>query len=183
MDAKWLNDQFSKFPDKSKSELSDLLDTQPSAISKMLAGTRQIKAREYMLMRKFFDMPVSGQSLSRKASSIQSYANLGAEDSAHQNWTSSSQSPRYQVIEVSDASMVPDFIPGERVLIDATSKINERSGIFAIEDQGRIQIRILEQNSASKIKILSLAKDVPSKIVIAAKLHILGRVVAKLNWL
>lgn len=183
MDAKWLNDQFQKNPDRSKGDLSQLLGIQASGISKMLAGTRQIKAREYMLMRKFFDQSVSQQSSFKNKSDIQSYADLAAEDSARQDWSPKSSATSYQIIEVSDASMLPDFLPGERVLIDSTSSLHAKSGIFAIEESGRVFIRIAEVSSPSKIKLSSIAKDSASRIVSANRVKILGRVIAKLNWL
>lgn len=181
MDAKWLTDQFEKNPAKSKGDLSEILGIQASGISKMLAGTRQIKAREYMLMRKFFGMPGSGDAALRKSDGIQSYSDLRVEDPSKQNWTAKPSA--YNVIEVSDSAMVPDFLPGERVLVDASSRPSERPGVFALEDQGKIVIRIAEQLSASKIALSSILKTTERKTVTAGKLKILGRVIAKLNWL
>lgn len=181
MDAQWLNQQFDKFPDKSKSDLSELLGIQPSGISKMLAGTRQIKAKEYMLMRKFFEQPGHGQSLGLKKTGILS--NAGMNDFISQGWTQGAPNQTYNVIEVSDAGMLPDFLPGERVLIDIKSGPDEKSGIFALEENGKTILRIIEKNSPLKLKISALSKDAPAKLLPYGKVRILGRVIAKLNWL
>ncbi|PZP53484.1 MAG: hypothetical protein DI586_11005 [Micavibrio aeruginosavorus] len=181
MDAKWLNDQFDKNPEKSKGDLSDVLGIQASGISKMLAGTRQIKAKEYMLMRKFFDMPGTGDAVIRKSGSIQSSSALRAEDPSRQSWTT--QTPFYDVVEVIDSAMVPDFLPGERVLIDGSGKLEDRPGIFAIKHQGKTMIRIAEKISASSIKLSSISKPSEAETISTIKLKILGRVIAKLNWL
>ncbi len=182
MDSKWLNRQFEIFPAKSKQALAESLGIQASGISKMLAGTRQIKAREYLLMRKFFDMPGDGSGAASRTLNIQSYDHLAAEDSATLLWTGKNGSPHYEVVEVSDSGMMPDFLPGERVLIDTRVKNALKPGLFAIEDQGKILIRSLEA-SGPKVKISALAKDVESRTVPVAKISIKGRVIAKLNWL
>ena len=56
MDSQWLKTQFKLNPKKSKAALARALALEPPAISKILAGTRQIKAQEYVKMRKFFDL-------------------------------------------------------------------------------------------------------------------------------
>ncbi len=180
MDDKWLNLQFKNFPDKSKSDLSQLLGIQPSGISKMLAGTRQIKAKEYLLMRKFFDMPGSGAAIEKRKSNIQSYENLKAADGSIQAWTGTPS--RYKVVEVTDSNLMPDFLPGERVLIDTSENNALRSGLFAMQDSGRFTIRILEI-SGTKLKISGIAKESNRKTVPASTVQIIGRVVAKLNWI
>lgn len=181
MDAKWLNDQFDKNPTKSKGDLSALLGMQASAISKMLAGTRQIKAREYMLMRKFFDMP-TGDRADRKVAAALSDGILYAAEKSSAPWQTTNQKS-YDVIEVTDTSMIPDFLPGEKVLIDRNIDLDQKSGIFVIEEQDRPSVRILELMPQAKIKITTLSKEQAAKIMPQARVKILGRVIAKLNWL
>lgn len=53
-------------PKKTKAQLARLLGLEPPAVSKILAGTRQIKAQEYMKMREFFCL---GGNLSSQAKS------------------------------------------------------------------------------------------------------------------
>lgn len=56
MDSQWLQLQFRLNPDKTKADLARALGLEPPAISKILAGNRQIKAQEYVKMREFFGM-------------------------------------------------------------------------------------------------------------------------------
>ena len=181
MDDLWLKQQFKANPDKSKADLALFLGINASGVSKMLNGTRQIKAKEFLVMRKFFGMPVSGTEIEKRKSGIQSYANLRAEDAASQKWAGPEQQ-KHQIFEVPDSEMTPDFLPGERVLVDISDRNIERSGIFALEENGRKLIRILEK-SGTKIKISSLAKDATKKTVSDKSIVVIGRVVAKLNWI
>lgn len=57
MDYRWLTEQFDKNPAKSKAGLARALGLEPSAISKILANIRQIKAHEYVRMLEYFDLP------------------------------------------------------------------------------------------------------------------------------
>ena len=64
MDSQWLKEQFDCNPDKSKAGLARALNLEPPAISKILNGTRQIKAQEYNLMRQYFGLPIDGENAS-----------------------------------------------------------------------------------------------------------------------
>ena len=56
MDSQWLNRQFELYPTKTKARLADVLGLEPPAVSKILKGMRQIKAKEYALMRQYFGL-------------------------------------------------------------------------------------------------------------------------------
>lgn len=56
MDYKWLQEQFEQFPGKNKAGLARALDMGMPAVSKMLNNTRQIKAREYIIMQRYFGL-------------------------------------------------------------------------------------------------------------------------------
>jgi len=69
MDSTWLKTQFKLNPEKNKAGLAKVLGLGAPAISKILAGERQIKAAEYMLMRRYFGLPVDGESAAQGSSS------------------------------------------------------------------------------------------------------------------
>ena len=56
MDYKWLQKQFEQFPTKNKVGLARALNMGMPAVSKMLNNTRQIKAREYIIMQRYFGL-------------------------------------------------------------------------------------------------------------------------------
>ncbi len=60
MDSQWLKTQLAYNPSKNKADLAKAIGVQPSGISKILAGTRQIKTHEYIAMRKFFGLLIDG---------------------------------------------------------------------------------------------------------------------------
>ena len=76
MDSQWLKIQLAAHPDKSKAELAKAVGLQASGISKILAGGRQIKANEYIAMRRFFGLPVDGEAAARSMRTSSSYTIL-----------------------------------------------------------------------------------------------------------
>lgn len=60
MDATWLKEQFEKHPERSQRQLATTLGLDPSAVTRMVKGDRQIKVHELPEIRKFFGVPEGG---------------------------------------------------------------------------------------------------------------------------
>ena len=160
MDSQWLQQQFSYYPDKSKSALARALNLESPAVSKILNGSRQIKAHEYLTMRKFFGLPVDGER-SVQVKSNQNEMELSPLTYSHgaserdsteftQNWTLPADILRSQtnatpdqikVFKNNESVMTPDFKKGEYVLVDLSIKTPTPAGAFIISDGFGYMIR------------------------------------------
>lgn len=60
MDKEWVQDQFRRQPEKSQSGLARALGIDPSGVTRLLKGDRQIKAFEVPKIRAYFGLPESG---------------------------------------------------------------------------------------------------------------------------
>lgn len=163
MDQKWLEAQFKLYPDKKKSDLARTLKIGTPAISKILAGTREVKAHEYVGMRKFFGLPTDGRHATtvKNAPSndmfvikpfAQGVAYSGMRDGANSNadhttkqddWVipaslmkgkTSASSDQIVSFKITEDAMKPDFKTGEYVLVDCSIKKPSPSGAFLISD-------------------------------------------------
>jgi transcriptional regulator with XRE-family HTH domain len=198
MDSQWLKSQFELHPTKSKADLARHLKLEPPAISKILSGDRQIKAKEYEAMRIFFGLPVQNDSdglfqkhmlntlepkgaLSDNSFDTQWYI----PPEVLQNRTNAS-SENIRIFKVEERLMEPDFRQGEHVLVDLTDRKPSPAGTFIVSDGFGFMIRQCE----------FIPKSKPPKITITAKdqnfhpqslefegFQIIGRVIAKLEWL
>ena len=174
MDAEWLKEQFISFPEKSKAGLARYLKLEPPAISKILNGTRQIKAQEYNLMRQYFGLPIDGEGASNipeNAYKLETLAGMpngfsdklasGGEDSwiiPAQILSQRTQSPPEQIkiFSISETLMEPDFRRGEHVLIDLTDTKPSPPGSFIISDGFGMMLRHCEfvpHSDPAEIKI------------------------------
>ncbi len=189
MDAVWLNTQLMLHPGKSKADLAKAVGLGAPAISKILKGTRQIKAQEYILMREFFGMPNDGHAAVRNR-----HTTLAAKDSIalHENkpapgeWLipqslDKSGGEALRVFEVRDTFMEPDFRKGERVLVDLNEKAPARGGVFVISDGFSNMLRCCEAaGEPGKVKLSALNNFEPQTLS-ANEFLVIGRVIAKLG--
>lgn len=199
MDSLWLKTQFKFHPEKSRADLARALALDPPAVSKMLAGTRQIKAQEYVTMRTFFGLPVDG---ARSLQPGRGYrlGVLGAEglnetapEDDQDAWmmpagllaTKTKAPPeKIRIFTVRDKTMEPDFMRGAQVLVDLSDNQPSPPGVFIIlDDAGHIlrQCDIVPGESLPQIQVSSRAGT--SFRLPAEKVEILGRVIARLDWL
>jgi plasmid maintenance system antidote protein VapI len=138
MDSQWLKIQFDLNPDKTKAGLAKAIGLQPPAVSKILKGTRQIKAHEYMRMREYFEL--SSDTLSRPQKSLNnhqaiSHPNSHAQDGFEEmagivssaEWVlpagilskkARGLPEQIKIFEIHESIMEPDFSSGEKVLVD-----------------------------------------------------------------
>lgn len=197
MDAQWLKNQFDLNPDKSKADLARVLGLEPPAISKMLAGTRQIKAQEYVSMRRFFGLPVDGQkAVSAGAYELQTLlSGLSERDTPadQDSWimparlleSKTAASPdKIKIFAVRDNSMEPDFAVGTQVLVDLSDTMPSPPGVFVMSDGvGPVlrQCDIVPGEEPLQLNISS--RSGVSFRLSMNKASITGRVIARLEWL
>lgn len=196
MDATWLKTQFQVNPDKSRADLARALSLDPPAISKILAGGRQIKANEYIAMRHFFGLPVDGNKATGAGSyRLQTLSGLSERDVPEDQdaWLmparlleSKTRSPpeKIRIFTVRDNSMEPDFTVGSQVLVDLSDTTSSPPGVFIISDGiGHVlrQCDIIPGETPLQISISS--RSGASFRLTPDKANIIGRVIARLEWL
>src|SRR5262245_36038519 len=149
MDAAWLKTQFDLNPAKNKADLAREIGLEPPAISKILGGKRQIKAHEYMGMRKFFGLPTDGHRAINDQNDSYVISALSAEKSLKESDTPSGQwmmpatifqtrtnapAEKIKIFKVQENAMAPEFSFGEHVVVDLSDQQPSPPGAFIISD-------------------------------------------------
>lgn len=188
MNTAWLKQQFKLHPDKSKAELARALNLEPPAISKILSGARQIKAPEYGVMLDFFGVnddsaPLAGHQMQDSADNENSQWAIPA-DILQENTNTDSKDVKN--FRVDDNMMAPEFNRGEYVVVDTSKTEPSPPGTFLVSDGINRMLRNCELvigSNPAEVKI-SAQKDgfQPQKLKLE-EFQIIGRVVAKLQWL
>lgn len=200
----WLKTQFIAQPDKAKADLARMLGLEPPAISKILNGSRQIKAQEYITMRQFFGLPVDGEKAARAdngAYVLEALQPEGALFDGAQATTGPSQwqipadilSQRTQappdkirIFKIEEPLMEPDFCRDEHVLVDLSDLAPSPAGAFVVSDGFSYMVRnceIIAGSNPVDVKITTLKKSFQPQILRLDDFQIIGRVMAKLQWI
>lgn len=197
MDSQWLKTQFDLHPDKSRADLARALELDPPAISKILAGGRQIKAHEYVAMRKFFGLPTDGE----RAVTNSSYrlhtlpTGMAEKDRADDQdaWImpasllearTDAPPEKIRIFTIRDNSMEPDFMVGAQVLVDLSDTTPSPPGVFILSDGlGHVlrQCDIIPGETPLQVNVQ--AKNGTAFRLPLTKAAIVGRVIARLDWL
>lgn len=190
-------------PKKSKADLARALGLEPPAISKILNETRQVKAHEYTAMRRFFGLPVDGERAANAQSGyvleplaagagMSEQATFGVETS--ENWIipasvlnarTKAPSDQVKIFEVKEAVMGPDYRQGEHVLVDQTENAPSPPGVFVVSDgYGHLlrQCEMIMGSSPPAVRISARDEDFISQTIALRDIQIVGRVIAKLQW-
>lgn len=199
MDAQWLNAQFANDPEKSKADLARILGLEAPAVSKMLNGTRQIKATEYVRMREFFGLTNDGDKSVVNTNNyiIKPLEKSGLNDLAGDQgeWVmpadiiaehTNAPSDKIKIFSVRENMMQPDFNKGEHVIVDLTDKTPSPPGVFIVSDGFGTLVRQCEFVAGSKptkFKISAISDKFQPQILLEDDFKILGRVIAKLQWI
>lgn len=209
MDRLWLQKKFKTHPTKSKAELARHLSLEPSAISKILAGGRQIKAAEYVRMQQFFgdDAVVGMQGHAYEQSDVNDKYVLGQLSSAGLSEDTESQVPSedswvmpasllspktkaapedIKIFTVQETAMMPDFNKGENVLVDISDKKPSPAGVFVISDGMANVIRqcsYIPHSDPAVIKVSAIDTKYEDYEIMLSEAQLIGRVIAKLQWL
>ncbi|MEZ5814790.1 MAG: hypothetical protein R3E13_08785 [Alphaproteobacteria bacterium] len=203
MNAQWLKTQFKLHPDKTKADLVRALDLEPPAISKILSGGRQIKATEYVLMRTFFGLPSDGQhAVTGRA--LDAYIvdplnpKKGLEDregGTQSQWVipaqivqKNTQAPSEHIksFRVEDNMMAPEFNCDEHVLVDLSNREPSPPGTFIVSDGFGFMLRhceLIPNSDPARVKLTALKESFQPQQLTLDEFQIIGRVLAKLQWL
>lgn len=201
MDSQWLKSQFAIHPDKSKIDLARALGLEPPAVSKILNGTRQIKATEYMIMREFFGMPVDGERSLKKPPAytirpldIETALNESAMLSDAEwvipasivNSRTHAPPEKIRMFRVREFLMEPDFRHGEHVLVDLMDKNPSPPGAFVVSDGFGHMVRYCEfipQSNPPEVRISAKKREFQSQTLKLDDFKIIGRVIGKLQMI
>ncbi len=197
MDARWLKTQFQLYPEKTRADLARALVLDPPAISKILAGMRQIKAHEYVAMRHFFGLPVEGErAVAHHGYRLKALRHGLAEHEHHDDheaWImparlieAKTKSPpeKIRIFSVKDKSMEPDFMVGSQVLVDLSDVTPSPPGVFVMSDGvGHVLRQCDVVPGETPLQIHAAARSGVSFRLAADRAHIVGRVIARLEWL
>ncbi|MCK6418595.1 MAG: helix-turn-helix transcriptional regulator [Alphaproteobacteria bacterium] len=199
MDSSWLKTQFELNPKRNKADLAKALGLEPPAISKILKGTRQIKAQEYLIMRSFFGLPVDGHASLQPRMTVTDTENPRTLREAEKStpfmaWQippdvqkaqrTVEPGRRTQIYTIRETTMVPDFKPGERVLVDLDDVIPTRRGPFLISDGQNFMVRecaLVVNSNPVEISVAAKAKNFLPQTLLLSDVNIIGRVMAKLQ--
>lgn len=203
MDAFWLNTQFEQNPHRTKAGLAGKLGLEPPAISKILNGTRQIKAQEYILMREYFGL---GEYNEQDVQYDQSTYTLGplndtptlneiSNPGQNSEWVlpanilnQRTKAPPnlIKIFEVKESVMEPDFKQGESVLVDLSDQNPSPPGTFILFDGFGYMLRSCEfvpKSNPPEIKISAAKQGFQAQTLKENDVEIIGRVIAKLQML
>jgi transcriptional regulator with XRE-family HTH domain len=191
-------------PGKTKAGLAELLGLEPPAVSKILNGTRQIKAREYTLMRRYFGLPVDGEgavtsplartlrvengervSVMQEGDAIPYSARPVCQPALDTLFDFRHGAGRYEVFQVRQSAMEPDFLKGESVLLDLTDIVPSPSGDFVISDGFEPMIRhcaFLPNTKPPMVNISARSGIFQPQTLSLDEFRIIGRVVGKVKW-
>lgn len=206
MDADWLKTQFRFNPGKTRAELAKALGLEAPAVSKILNGTRQIKAQEYIVMRRFFGLPADDEKASGTAggpgSGTYTLAPLdgGFEDAddpaaSAESWTipahifrqrTKASPEQIRIFTAQENVMAPDILLGDPVLVDLSDRTPSPPGIFIVSDGLGYIIRRCEyvpHSNPPEIRLSTSSGKIEPLTLPLGKAGILGRVIAKLQWL
>ena len=200
MDSQWLKTQFASNPGKTKTGLAAAIGVEPPAISKILNGTRQIKAQEYILMRKYFGLPVDGHAAVRK--NIASYTvaapleremlSDGAPPPPEWAIPGSIGAPQpesagnIRIFQVRDTLMEPEFQRGEHVLVDIADRKPSLPGLFIVSDGFSNMLRHCEyvaKPGHTDIRVSARKDGFQAQILKAGEFLVVGRVIARLQMI
>ena len=207
MNSQWLKRQFDCNTDKSKAGLARALSLEPPAISKILNGTRQIKAKEYNLMRQYFGLPIDGErasSLPENSYRLDTYdGSLGnaagmmetPENTRENSWiipaeilSARTQAPpnKIKIFSVQESFMEPEYRRGEHVLIDLSDQTPSPPGAFIISDGFGVMLRNCEyvpHSDPAEIRVSACNTSFQTQVLQQGDFEVIGRVIAKLQWL
>jgi len=201
MDYQWLQIRFEQNPRKSKAGLAKALGLEPPAISKILKGNRQIKAHEYVTMRRYFDLPVDGenavssQSIIKPLSQQDGFLSDNDAPDENQNWIipedilkqhRETPAEKIKIFTIKENIMTPEFKRGATVLVDLSHTLPSPPGGYIIFDGYSYLARhceIITGSEPPKIKISAHDKNFNPQIIALESCEITGRVIAKLQWI
>lgn len=89
------------------------------------------------------------------------------------------------VVRVIGNSMEPDFMPGDRVLVDTHHKILSHDGVYVLWNGHGVvikQLQLVPLSDPARVRIISVNKTYDTDTVLLSDIEINGRVVGKWTW-
>ena len=203
MDSQWLKTHFDLNPQKTKAGLAKALGLEPPAVSKILKGSRQIKAHEYATMRRYFELPVDGEnsmtsdknSVVLKTLTAHQHMEEHGDNTQNSSWVipanilgqhTQASPENIKIFKVEESLMEPDFKRGEHVVVDLSGQTPSPPGVFIVSDGFGYLIRQCEILPGQRpFMVMVSARDqafTPQKLKLS-EFKVIGRVIAKLQWL
>lgn len=190
MDRKWLKTLFENNPQKTQSALAKVLGVQPAAVTRILQGEREIKAREIAVIRQFFGLPRDNDNGIQASSSEAVVPVIDPEFG--ERWVlprsilkgQTADPSGLEIMALKDSAMSPLLVTGNFLLIDKNSKNLDDSGVFVIETGSRRLVRRCEPVIAStppSVRLIT-ADTTPPQIVERDKVTVIGRVIARTEF-
>ena len=203
MDNRWLTQLFKDHPDKSQSNLARFLRLDPSIITRMVKGTRGIKGAEVPKINQFFG-EISGKPQTKESGAFVQIDELGVnaagghgaivDDGDHDvvaTWRIGKEficevsgHANLKIIRVIVESMVPNLLPGDRVIVDTEARIPSPPGMFAIWDGMGLMIKNVElipNSKPPKIRLTSYNTIFGAYEMKLDECIIQGRIIAKMQ--
>lgn len=200
MDFQWLRLQFKLYPSKTKAALARHLGLEPPAISKILSGTRQIKAHEYVKMREFFGLGqgigYEGEQTSKaqEAYVLKPLQNLSEKSTQAGEWSipasilgqkTTAKPEQVRIFLINENFMEPDFKKGEHVVVDMSDNNPINKDVYVVSDGHSYMVRYCEtiaRSSPRKVEISAKSKDFDTHVVKLCDINIIGKVIGKMLW-
>jgi hypothetical protein len=201
MNADWLKAQLALNPALSKADLARALALDAPAISKILSGNRQIKAEEYVAMRRFFGLPNDGGKAAQ-AGGASGYViaplpadGLREKSGAGGEWVmpadlisrhTKAPPEKIKIFTVGEKAMQPDFAEGEQVLVDLSDTDPRSPGFFVVHDGFSHIIRhcaYVPHSKPARVRMTAQSAKIAPFETEAKNAALTGRVIAKLQWL
>lgn len=154
-------------------------------------------------MRRFFGLPVDGERAARGTVPDRSYviaplqAGLSepAADLPQESWVvpahlfahrTQAAPEQIRIFTVQDNAMAPEFAAGETVLVDLSDGRPSPPGLFVISDGLGPIVRhcaVVPQSKPVQVRVTARNAMVEPCILLLDKVEIIGRVIARLQWL
>lgn len=90
-----------------------------------------------------------------------------------------------RIVTVHGDSMVPDFAPGERVMVDLTDRMPSPPGVFIVWDGFGLVLKRLEMvpySQPARMRVVSSNASYEARELPADSVRVNGRVIGKWNW-
>jgi len=189
MNAEWLRRALTR-SGKSRKGLAEALNVAPSAVSRLLAGERQLKASEIPKVLAYMadaenqsssDLPeqsapqrLIGRPAIIEELNVIASAGHGAEDGDQRviaQWAIPSQvissittssHDQVKILTVKGDSMSPTLYPGQKILVDTNDKRPTPPGLFVVTDGIGLLVKRIERVHGTEPPKLRVASDNPA---------------------
>ncbi|MBI1425806.1 MAG: helix-turn-helix domain-containing protein [Gammaproteobacteria bacterium] len=90
-----------------------------------------------------------------------------------------------RIIQVVGDSMVPEFVPGQRIFVNVSDRVPSPPGVFVVWDGFGLVIKrcmMIPHSDPPRVRLTSTNQEYPPYEVTVEEAYIQGRVIGKLQW-